>query len=71
MAFTEKQATSKDWQSCARAANRLADLVCSMYHPKDAKARQVWPTATWAELIANELGVEIPGQESDSTEQSV
>jgi len=60
---------NKDWQSCTRAANRLADLVCAMYHPKDAQARKVWPTATWAEIIAAELGVEIPDQESDSTEQ--
>lgn len=47
-----------DFAACSRAANRLADLVCAMYHPKDKKARQTWPTATWAEIIASELGVE-------------
>lgn len=45
------------WAQCVRASNRLADLVCSMYHPGDDKARQTWPTSTWAEIIASELGV--------------
>jgi len=48
-----------DFASCLRASNRLADLVCAMYHPKDEEARTVFPTATWAEVIASELGVEV------------
>jgi hypothetical protein len=48
------------WAGCCRASNRLADLVCSMYHPRDPKARQTWPTATWAEIIAQELGIAVP-----------
>ena len=53
----------KDWAGCCRASHRLADLVCSMYHPSDDKARKVWPTATWAEIIASELGIVVPGEE--------
>jgi hypothetical protein len=52
------------WAGCYRAANRLADLVCAMYHPKDEKARQTWPVSTWAEIIASELNIEEP---QDST----
>ena len=48
------------WPSCVAASNRLADMVCIMYHPKDEKARRTWPTATWAEIIASELGVPTP-----------
>ncbi len=48
------------WTGCCNASNRLADLVCLMYHPNDQKARQTWPTATWAEIIASELGIKIP-----------
>jgi hypothetical protein len=51
------------WAGCCRASNRLADLVCMMYHPKDEMARKVWPTATWAEIIASELGIEVPGED--------
>ena len=50
------------FDSCSRAANRIADLVCAMYHPKDKKARQVYATATLAEIIANEIGEQIPGR---------
>lgn len=53
----------KDWTGCCRAACRLADLVCAMYHPGDPRARKTWPTATWAELIASELGITVPGEE--------
>ena len=60
-AFTEEQ--RKQWVACTRASNRLADMVCMMYHPKDELARKVFPTATWAELIASELGIEIPYEE--------
>lgn len=49
-----------DWKGCVSASNRLADLVCAIYHPRDQKARQAWPTATWAEIIAAELGVNVP-----------
>jgi hypothetical protein len=49
-----------DFAACHRASNRLADMVCAMYHPGDKKARETWPTATWAEIIASELGVEVP-----------
>jgi hypothetical protein len=56
---------SKEWIACSRAANRLADLVCAMYHPRDTKARATFPTATWAEIIAAELGVEIPNSDSE------
>jgi hypothetical protein len=48
------------WSDCIRASNRLADLVCAMYHPKDEKARKTFPTATWAEIIASELGISVP-----------
>jgi hypothetical protein len=48
-----------DWSACTRASNRLADLVCCMYHPKDELARKTYPTATWAEIIASELGIAI------------
>ena len=51
---------NKEWLACTRAANRLADLVCLMYHPGDKMARLTWPTATWAEIIAAELGIQIP-----------
>lgn len=47
----------RNWESCYRAADRLADMVCAMYHPKDEKARQTWPVSTWAEIIAIELGI--------------
>ena len=53
----------QDWEGCVRASNRLADLVCAMYHPKEEKTRKTWPTATWAEIIASEIGVEIPESE--------
>lgn len=52
-----------DWSGCCRASNRLADLVCMMYHAKDEKARKTWPTATWAEIIAEEVGINIPRSE--------
>ena len=42
-----------------KTSNRIADLVCALYHPKDEKARQTWPTATWAEIIPSELGIEV------------
>ena len=54
---------TKEWVACSRAANRLADLVCLMYHPKDDLARRIFPTATWTEIIASELGIEIPDSE--------
>lgn len=53
----------KDWAGCCRAANRLMDMVCLMYHPGDTYTRKVAPTAAWAEIIASELGIEIPGVE--------
>lgn len=55
----------RDWQGCVRAANRLMDLVCLMYHPGDEKARRVAPTATWAGIIAEELGIVTPSQEAE------
>jgi hypothetical protein len=30
---------------------------------EDEKARQTWPTATWAEIIASELGIKVPESE--------
>ncbi len=51
---------TEGWAGCCKASGRLADLVCAMYHPKDQKARQTWPTATWAEIIASELDIAIP-----------
>lgn len=51
------------WSGCVSAANQLADMVCLMYHPKDEKARKTFPTATWAEIIAREVGVTIPNSE--------
>lgn len=57
--------TQPNWEGCVRASNRLADMVCLMYHPKDQKARDVWPTATWAEIIAAELGIEVPDTDTE------
>lgn len=51
------------WIACCRASNRIWDLVCAMYHPNDPRARQVAPTATCAEMIAAELGIEVPETE--------
>jgi hypothetical protein len=59
----EEISAVEDWAGCCRASNRIADLVCLMYHPGDKKARLTWPTATWAEIIASELDIQIPGQE--------
>ena len=56
-------ANAEGWAACCRASNRLADLVCLMYHPKDPRYRKTWPTATWAEIIASELGIEVPGDD--------
>lgn len=55
-----EQTPEQNWQRCCNASNRLMDLVCAMYHPGDAKARQTAPTSTWAEIIAEELGLELP-----------
>lgn len=51
---------STGWGDCCRAATRLADLACATFCANNPKARQVFPTATWAEIIASELNVEIP-----------
>lgn len=56
--YTRKRKPDARWIKCVRAADRLADMVCLMYHPGDTKARLTWPTATWAEIIASELGVD-------------
>lgn len=53
----------QDWAGCCRASCRLADLVCAMYHPDDPRVRKTWTTATWAEIIASELGIMVPGEE--------
>lgn len=50
----------KDWISCVRAANRLLDITCYMYHPGDSKARVIAPVITWAGIIAEELGIDQP-----------
>ena len=47
--------TGSDWAGCSRAANRIADLVAACYAPKD---RALFPTATWTEIIASELGID-------------
>lgn len=55
-----------DWSACCRASHRLAELVILMYHGKDPHldlVRKTWPTATWAEIIASELGIEVPETE--------
>lgn len=51
-----------DWHACCRASNRIADLVSAVYCvPAQAKAlRRMMPTATWAEIIASETGIEMP-----------
>lgn len=54
---------SEKWRACCRASGRIADMVCTMYHPGNKKARDTWPTATWAEIIAVELGIELPNQD--------
>jgi hypothetical protein len=59
----EEQKAAKDWAACCRAAHRLADLTCAVAYPGNEKVRQTWPTATWAEIIACELGIEIPEEE--------
>lgn len=50
------------WSACVKASNRLMDMVCAMYHSGDVKARLTAPTATWAEIIASELGVTLPSE---------
>ena len=57
--------TRSDWEGCCKAANRLADLACALYHPNDKHSRKIFPVSTWAEIIAEELGVEIPGKSED------
>ena len=54
-----------NWEGCCRAANRLMDLTCFMYHPGNKEARLIAPTAIWAEIIAGELGIETPSEEED------
>lgn len=54
---------ANDWNGCCKASNRLADLVCAMYHPRNEQARRTFPTSTWAKIIAAELGIEIPDAE--------
>jgi hypothetical protein len=49
-----------DWKACARASNRIADLVSAVNNPNDKEARKLMPTATWAEIIASELGIQVP-----------
>jgi hypothetical protein len=51
------------WHECCNASNRLMDLVCAMHHPKDAYARKIAPTSTWAEIIASELHISTPEAE--------
>jgi hypothetical protein len=47
-----------DFAACSRASNRLADLACATFCPNDKQTRKIFPTATWAEIIASELGIE-------------
>lgn len=54
---------ANDWQGCCKAAGRLADLVCFMYHRQDEQARRIFPTSTWAEIIAAELNISTPEDE--------
>lgn len=44
-----KECERENWKACCRAANRLADLVCATYIPKEQRDsfRKVFPTATW------------------------
>lgn len=49
-----------DYSACSRASNRIADLVYASYFPGDQLARKVAATATWAEIIASELGINLP-----------
>lgn len=48
------------WTACYRASNRIADTV---YLKPDE--RKLAPTATWAEIIASEMGIERPEQPED------
>lgn len=50
----------QDWSNCVRASNRLADLMCAIYHPGDAETRKVATTATFAEIIAEDMGIHVP-----------
>lgn len=50
----------EDWEGCYRASSNIWDLVCAMYCPGDAQARLVAPVSTTAEMIAFELGIEVP-----------
>jgi hypothetical protein len=60
---------AKGLKGCYRAANRLADLVCAMYHPNDAKARCIFPIVTWAEIIASELGIPYDKEDQKAGEE--
>lgn len=50
-----RQNLISDWGACSRASNRIADLVSAVYAPN---VRAMMPTATWAEIIASELGID-------------
>jgi hypothetical protein len=43
------------WADCYRIARRLARLA-----GWSGRERDIFPLATWAEIIAGELGVEVP-----------
>ena len=51
-----------NWEGCCSAAGEIADLVCFMFYQgeKAKQARKTWPTSTWAEIIARNVGVETP-----------
>ena len=46
-----------DWEACLRASARLLDITGNTW-PRDPRGR------LWAEVIANELGIEIPREVS-------
>jgi len=50
----------EQWAACFRASNRIWDMVCAIHCPGDEFARAIAPTSTCAEIIASELGIEVP-----------
>jgi len=49
------------WADCYRIARRLARLA-----GWSGRERDIFPLATWAEIIAGELGVEVPEETMES-----
>ena len=62
----DEQWAMPQWIDCVRIARRLLRLSLSFqYRTKEEldSALAVAPISTWAEIIASELGVEIPEEQ--------